>query len=67
MSFVELLGPHHDRASFDCGKEPLNRFIALIFRPESPATARLRRVDGGTLKSGSPCGVRALRGGGLFS
>lgn len=27
MSFVELLGPHHDRASFDCGKEPLNRFI----------------------------------------
>lgn len=27
MSFVELLGPHHDRASFDCGKEPLNRFL----------------------------------------
>ena len=27
MSFVEFLGPHHDRASFDCGKEPLNRFI----------------------------------------
>ncbi len=27
MSYVELLAPHHDRASFDCGKEPLNRFI----------------------------------------
>lgn len=27
MSYVELLAEHHDRASFDCGKEPLNRFI----------------------------------------
>ena len=27
MSLVELLGPHHGRTSFDCGKEPLNRFI----------------------------------------
>ncbi|MFN8607452.1 MAG: GNAT family N-acetyltransferase [Vulcanimicrobiota bacterium] len=27
MSFVEFLGAHHDRQSFDCGKEPLNRFL----------------------------------------
>ena len=27
MSYVDLLAIHHDRASFDCGKEPLNRFI----------------------------------------
>lgn len=27
MSFVEFLGPDHDRRSFDCGKEPLNRFL----------------------------------------
>ena len=27
MSYVEFLASHHDRASFDCGKEPLNRFI----------------------------------------
>jgi GNAT superfamily N-acetyltransferase len=27
LSYVELLGPHHDRAAFDCGKEALNRFL----------------------------------------
>ena len=27
MSYVEFLAAHHDRKSFDCGKEPLNRFI----------------------------------------
>ena len=27
MSFVEFLGAHHDRQSFDCGKEALNRFL----------------------------------------
>lgn len=27
MSYVERLAAHHDRASFDCGKAPLNRFI----------------------------------------
>ncbi|WP_309710681.1 GNAT family N-acetyltransferase [Armatimonas sp.] len=27
MSVVELLQPHHDRKSFDCGKESLNRFL----------------------------------------
>ena len=27
MSYIENLGPHHDRAHFDCGKEPLNRFL----------------------------------------
>lgn len=27
MSFVEFLGAHHDRKSFDCGKEPFNRFL----------------------------------------
>lgn len=27
MSYVEFLAKHHDRAAFDCGKEPLNRFI----------------------------------------
>lgn len=26
-SYVEFLGPHHDRKSFDCGREPLNRFL----------------------------------------
>ena len=27
MFVVELLQPHHDRKSFDCGKESLNRFL----------------------------------------
>lgn len=27
MSFVEFLAGQHDRKAFDCGKEPLNRFI----------------------------------------
>lgn len=27
MPVVELLQPHHDRKSFDCGKESLNRFL----------------------------------------
>lgn len=27
MSYVEFLAGHHDRKGFDCGKEPLNRFI----------------------------------------
>jgi len=27
VSYVELLAKHHDRASFDCGKEPLNHFL----------------------------------------
>lgn len=27
MSYVEPLAGHHDRAYFDCGKEPLTRFI----------------------------------------
>jgi GNAT superfamily N-acetyltransferase len=27
MPTVEFLAAHHDRSSFDCGKEPLNRYI----------------------------------------
>lgn len=27
MSFVEFLAAYHDRKGFDCGKEPLNRFL----------------------------------------
>lgn len=27
MSYVERLASHHDRSLFDCGKEPLNRFL----------------------------------------
>lgn len=27
MPFVEFLGPRHDRKSFDCGQETLNRFL----------------------------------------
>jgi GNAT superfamily N-acetyltransferase len=27
VSYVEFLGSHHDRASFDCGKQPLNHFL----------------------------------------
>ena len=27
MPFVELLAPHHDRKGFDCGSEPMNRFL----------------------------------------
>jgi len=30
--FVEFLAPHHDRASFDCGKEPLNRYLREVAR-----------------------------------
>lgn len=27
MPFVEFLAAHHNRAAFDCGKEPLNRYL----------------------------------------
>jgi GNAT superfamily N-acetyltransferase len=27
LSYVEILAAHHDRQSFDCGKEPLNQFL----------------------------------------
>ena len=27
MPVVEILQPHHDRKSFDCGKHPLNEFL----------------------------------------
>lgn len=27
MSYVEVLAAHHDRLSFDCGKDTLNRFL----------------------------------------
>lgn len=32
MPFVEFLAAHHERASFDCGKEPLNRYIREVAR-----------------------------------
>lgn len=31
---IELLGPHHDRQSFDCGVEPLNRYLRTQARQE---------------------------------
>ena len=32
MLFVEFLDAHHDRAAFDCGREPLNRYIKEVAR-----------------------------------
>ena len=32
MLEVELLGPAHDRTGFDCGVEPLNRYLQQIAR-----------------------------------
>ena len=32
MPVVEFLASHHDRANFDCGKEPLNRYLREVAR-----------------------------------
>ena len=36
MNCLELLSDSHDRASFDCGSEPLNRFIQQVAKQHLP-------------------------------
>jgi len=44
MPFVEFLGPHHDRAAFDCGKEPLNRYLQQVARQSADRNLGVTQV-----------------------
>lgn len=44
MPFVELLAAHHDRASFDCGKEPLNRYLREVARQSADRNLGVTQV-----------------------
>lgn len=44
MPFVELLNSAHDRASFDCGKEPLNRFLREVARQSADRNLGITQV-----------------------
>ena len=44
MSVVELLQPHHDRKSFDCGKESLNRFLQQQARQNADRNVGVKHV-----------------------
>lgn len=45
MSYVEFLAGHHDRKSFDCGKEPLNRFLREQARQNPKRDIGITHVD----------------------
>jgi GNAT superfamily N-acetyltransferase len=44
VPFVELLGPHHDRAGFDCGKESLNRYLRETARQHASRNLGVTQV-----------------------
>ena len=44
MPFVEFLHSGHDRASFDCGKEPLNRFLKEVARQSADRNLGVTQV-----------------------
>jgi GNAT superfamily N-acetyltransferase len=51
VPFVEFLAAHHDRASFDCGKAPLNRYIREIARQNADRNLGVTQVVVPTLQS----------------
>jgi GNAT superfamily N-acetyltransferase len=44
LPFVAFLSPHHDRASFDCGKEPLNRYLREVARQSADRNLGVTQV-----------------------
>jgi hypothetical protein len=44
LSYVEFCGPHHDRKSFDCGKENLNRFLREQARQNADSDLGVTKV-----------------------
>jgi GNAT superfamily N-acetyltransferase len=44
VPFVEFLTSHHDRAGFDCGKEPLNRFLRETARQSADRNLGVTQV-----------------------
>ncbi len=44
MPFVEFLAAHHDRAAFDCGKEPLNRYLREVARQSADRNLGVTQV-----------------------
>lgn len=44
MPFVEFLASYHNRAGFDCGKEPLNRFIREIAKQNADRNLGVTQV-----------------------
>lgn len=44
MPFVEFLSSHHDRAAFDCGKEPLNRYFREVARQNADRNLGVTQV-----------------------
>lgn len=44
MAVVEFLSSHHDRAAFDCGKEPLNRFLKETARQSADRNLGVTQV-----------------------
>lgn len=44
MPFVEFLGAYHDRAGFDCGKEPLNRYLREVAKQSADRNLGVTQV-----------------------
>lgn len=44
MPFVEFLASHHDRSAFDCGKEPLNRYLREAARQSADRNLGVTQV-----------------------
>jgi GNAT superfamily N-acetyltransferase len=44
MPVVEFLSAHHDRAAFDCGKEPLNRYLKEVARQSADRNLGVTQV-----------------------
>jgi GNAT superfamily N-acetyltransferase len=44
MPIVEFLSAHHDRATFDCGKEPLSRYLKEVARQSADRNLGVTQV-----------------------
>lgn len=60
MPFVEFLSAHHDRAAFDCGKEPLNRYLREVARQNADRNLGVTQVVVGESQSPSVMGYFTL-------
>ncbi len=60
MPFVEFLDSYHDRASFDCGKEPLNRYLREVARQNAERNLGVTQVIVPTLGSSDVMGYFTL-------
>lgn len=60
MPFVTFLAPHHDRASFDCGKEPLNRYLREVARQQADRNLGVTHIVTATPDSATILGYFTL-------